>query len=77
MLLPEKSTIDDNKVLNCAPVERSVAFGIGAVTVSFIPRLSENAAILLPSVIAFSIVFAPIITWVIAPELSPVPWKLS
>lgn len=47
----------------------AVLFGIGATTVLSIPRLSNNAVILLPIVIVFSVVLAPVIAWVIAPWL--------
>jgi hypothetical protein len=47
----------------------TVLFGIGAVTVLSVPHLSESAQILLPIVIVFSFVLAPMIAWVIAPWL--------
>lgn len=47
----------------------AVLFGIGATAVLSIPSLSEHAPVLLPVVIVLSLVFAPIVSWVIAPKL--------
>ena len=47
----------------------TVLFGVGAIAVLSIPRLADNAQILLPIVILLSFVFAPMVAWVIAPWL--------
>ena len=47
----------------------SVLFGIGAATILSIPSLSDRASLLLPIVIAASILLGPVIGWMIAPKL--------
>lgn len=47
----------------------AVLFGAGAVTVLSIPALSEQAALLLPLVIAMSLLISPFISWYLAPRL--------
>lgn len=47
----------------------SVLFGVGAATVLSIPSLSAHASMLLPIVVAASLLLAPAICWAIAPML--------
>jgi hypothetical protein len=47
----------------------AVLFGIGATTVLSIPELSDQATILLPLVIAMSLLISPFISWYLAPRL--------
>jgi hypothetical protein len=47
----------------------SVLFGAGVVTVLLVPSLSDQAPVLLPVVVALSLVIAPVISWAIAPML--------
>lgn len=53
----------------------SVLFGIGAVTVLSIPGFASQAYILLPIIVVLSFVFAPAISWVIAPKLQARYWR--
>jgi uncharacterized membrane protein YciS (DUF1049 family) len=47
----------------------AVVFGAGAIAVLSIPRLSAQAAYLLPLVVAMSFLISPFIAWYIAPML--------
>ncbi len=53
----------------------SVLFGVGAVAVLSVPALSEQAKYLLPVVIAASLVFGPVIAWLLAPRLQARYWR--
>ncbi len=53
----------------------AVLFGIGAVAVLSVPALNEQANVLLPVVIAASLVLGPIIAWFMAPRMRARYWK--
>jgi len=53
----------------------AVLFGIGAIAVLSIPALSAQAAILLPVVIALSVLVAAPASWIIAPRLRARYWR--
>lgn len=47
----------------------AVLFGAGAVTVLSVPALDAHAAILLPAVVAASLLATPVVAWRLAPRL--------
>ncbi|WP_042695092.1 hypothetical protein [Azospirillum sp. B506] len=54
---------------------QGVVFGIGTVLVLGVPRLSEQAMTLMPTVVILSILLAAPIAWVMAPRLRLRFWQ--
>lgn len=62
-------SIRTNITLLISMMVNAVIFGAGAIAVLSIPTLRANAQIWLPAVIVFSLLMAPIVSWVLAPRL--------
>ena len=53
----------------------AVLFGAGIIPVLAVPALSNNAAILIPTVVVASLVLAVPLAWLLAPRLRARYWR--
>jgi hypothetical protein len=53
----------------------AVLFGAGLIAVLSVPALSEQAMVLIPAVVALSLVIAAPVAWLMAPRLRARYWR--